>query len=305
MPRAVISARPAPLPPSFSLPRPAPSATPCPNEKTFFIERTSLFDDDLRKNPPGARTLAGSMRAGHGDCASSLLPDNSRARPRSIGRATAASEAAISMASRYRRRGGQVDEDLAGSAGSRRRACARRPRGRALPSGRPPAASAPTMLRIRLTARTSWPKSGRRRAVASADTLSAVSAKFQAPKPETAAISSYGWPRRSRRLRRRSAKKPAELPTTSSADRRRVRRVEADRLPHDRAPVEAPAPGNRNRNDAESGPAQAVGVLRDRSESCRSERGRPGCRSDPPARGSTPAASRGGSSEADPGRYWS
>ena len=32
MPSAVISARPAPLPPSVSLPRPAPSATPLPNE---------------------------------------------------------------------------------------------------------------------------------------------------------------------------------------------------------------------------------------------------------------------------------
>ncbi len=49
IPRAVISARPAPLPPRVSLPSPAPSATPLPNEKTRFI-----FPPRFRKSPPAA-----------------------------------------------------------------------------------------------------------------------------------------------------------------------------------------------------------------------------------------------------------
>src|SRR5207302_9726663 len=43
MPRAVISASPAPLPPRRSLPRPAPSATPFPKKKIRFTEPASLM----------------------------------------------------------------------------------------------------------------------------------------------------------------------------------------------------------------------------------------------------------------------
>jgi hypothetical protein len=48
-PSAVISARPAPLPPSVSLPRPAPSATPLPNENTRFMASPTPFPSRLSR----------------------------------------------------------------------------------------------------------------------------------------------------------------------------------------------------------------------------------------------------------------
>ena len=66
MPSAVISARPEPLPPRRSLPRPAPSAWPLPKKNTRFI----LFPSPRRsrKSRRTARILSESMPGGQGGC---------------------------------------------------------------------------------------------------------------------------------------------------------------------------------------------------------------------------------------------